>query len=75
MKNWSTKIKTLQKDPEKFRLWKTEQLINFGLGKAKLESQYLRANLSKLDIDPSKKQYISFLLCGKKSLRAHRKSS
>ena len=75
MKNWSTDTKTLKKNPAQFRIWKTEQLINFGLGKAKLDKNYLKKNLDKLSIDPAKKHYLSFLLWPKKSSRRSKKNS
>ena len=42
MKNWSTDTSDLQKNPEKFSIWRLEQLINFGLGKEKLDLDELR---------------------------------
>lgn len=75
MKNWSTDTKNLKKNSKAFHLWRTEQLINFGLGKAKLDSTFVKKNFNLLNIDPAKKTYLSFLLWGKKSSRTTKKNS
>lgn len=75
MKNWSTDVTSLKKNPALWKLWKTEQLINFGLGKEKLARMYVKENFERLSIDPSKKTYLSFLIWGKKSSRQAKKSS
>lgn len=62
MKNWSVDTKFLSKYPQKYTLWKFEQLINFGLGKEKLNRFKLKKCLTKLDIDPQKRKYLKFLL-------------
>ena len=62
MFNWSTDTKELKKYPEKYAIWKLEQLINFGLDGKKLKLSELRKYFSKLKIDPQKKRYLKFLL-------------
>ncbi|EKD99731.1 MAG: hypothetical protein ACD_22C00187G0001 [uncultured bacterium] len=62
MQNWSTDEKNLKKYPEKYKLWRVENLINFGLGGEKLDGNFLKKNLDKLNIDPLKKRYLKFLL-------------
>jgi len=62
MKNWSVDTKFLSKYPKKYTLWKLEQLINFGLGKGKLNKFQLKKHLPKLEIDPQKRKYLKFLL-------------
>lgn len=62
MRNWSTDEKLLKKNPEKYNLWKLEQLINFGLGDEKLSIQNVKKNINKLSIDPLKKRYLKFLV-------------
>lgn len=62
MYNWSTDTKKLSKYPEKYVIWKLEQLINFGLNGQKLNSVELKKYFSKLNIDPQKKDYLKFLL-------------
>ena len=52
----------LKKHPEKFEVWKLEQLINYGLGEEKINKQSLKKNIEKLDIDPQKRKYLEFLL-------------
>jgi hypothetical protein len=62
MYNWSVDINYLKKYPEKYIIWKLEQLINFGLGKEKISTKELKKHFSKLNIDPDKKKYLKFLL-------------
>ena len=75
MKNWSTDLKVLKKNPEAYRRWKTEQLINFGVGKEKLDMQYLKSNFYGLSLDPEKKSYVAFLLWPSKFSRKLKKNS
>lgn len=60
--NWSVDIKKLQKYPEEYRIWKLEQLINFGLGGEKIDLALLKKYWSKLKLDPNRRQFIQFLL-------------
>jgi len=62
MNNWSVDTKFLKRYPKQYTLWKMEQLINFGLGKEKLDPKILKENLSKLKIDIKKRRYLKFLL-------------
>lgn len=62
MHNWSTDSKNIAKYPEKFAIWKLEQLINFGLHGEKLKLSELKKYFDKLQIDPEKKKYLKFLL-------------
>lgn len=62
MYNWSTNTKFLKKFPKKYLVWKLENLINFGLGKQKLDRKEVSANLNKIQIDPDKKRFLQFLL-------------
>ena len=61
MKNWSTDTSDLQKNPEKFSIWRLEQLINFGLGKEKLDLDELRKYWGVARIDPFKRKFLSLL--------------
>jgi len=62
MYNWSTNTKYLKKFPKKYTLWKLESLINFGLGKNKIDKEELVENFNKIAIDPQKKKFLKFLL-------------
>jgi len=62
MFNWSVDTKNLQKYPEKYVIWKLEQLINFGLNGHKLNMTELKKYFPKLNIDPQKKKYLKMLL-------------
>lgn len=62
MHNWSVDIKKLSKYLEKYKIWKLEQLINFGLDGQKLKTQDLKKYFNQLNIDPMYKRYLRFLL-------------
>lgn len=62
MYNWSVDTAFLQKYPEKYHLWKLEQLINFGLGDEKIDKKLLKKYFKKIDIDLDKRKYLKFLL-------------
>ncbi len=62
MYNWSVDTTELKKDPERYAMWELEQLINFGLNGSLLDAGKLRAYWSRLNLDPSRKAYLSFLL-------------
>ena len=62
MRNWSVNEKALKEYPVKFRLWRLEQLINYGLDGEKINADELREALPKLTLDPAKKRYLQFLL-------------
>ena len=67
MRNWSVDEKYLKKYPRKYKLWKLEQLISYGLDKGeKLDKkdiiknwEYLRTRL-----DPKRAEFIKFLIWG-----------
>jgi len=62
MYNWSTNTAELKKNPEKFRIWKLEQAINFGLNGKKLDRKELKKYFFKLKLDPSRGEFIKLLL-------------
>ena len=62
MRNWSTDTTELKKNPEKWAVWELEQLVNFGLQGKRLDAKLLERHLSKLQIDPHRKDYLNFLL-------------
>jgi len=60
MYNWSTDVTTLKKDPEKYQIWRLEQLINFGLGNEKLKILDLKKYWGKLNIDSKRRNVLAF---------------
>lgn len=62
MRNWSTDLKNLSKFPAQYKKFVLESLINFGTNGQKIELKTLEKELSKLVIDPKKKEYLKFLL-------------
>lgn len=62
MKNWSTDITELQKDPKKYAIWRLESLINFGLDGEKLSKFDLVKYWSELRLDPAKRNFLNLLL-------------
>ena len=62
MRNWSTDITQLKKNPEKLAIWKLEQMVNFGLQGKKLSRKLLKKYWDKITIDPSRRHYLRYLL-------------
>lgn len=62
MHNWSTNIRELKKDKVQYTIWRLEQLVNFGLGRSKLNKKALKKYWQRLHLDPKKKRYLEFLL-------------
>lgn len=67
MYNWNTSTVELKKHPRQYTIWKLEQLINYGLDGKKLDRKQLKKYWSKLNIDPKKRNVLSFLLWEKQS--------
>ena len=51
-----------KKDPEKYTIWKLEQLINYGLNGEKIEEKDLRKYWHKINIDPKRRDLLAFWL-------------
>lgn len=66
MFNWNTNISTF-KSREEFIIWKLNQLINFGLGKEKLNLDLVRKYWKKLYLDANRKKFLNLILWGKTS--------
>ncbi len=67
MYNWSVDINKLSKYPQKYAIWRLEQLINFGLNGEKLKPAELKKYWNQLNLDPHYKKYLRFLLWPKLS--------
>lgn len=68
MHNWSVDVKKLKKYPEKYALWRLEQLINYGLDEEKLDKKEVKRLWPKIkdDLDPDRRKAIEFFIWGKK---------
>lgn len=67
MKNWSVDENYLKKSPRKYRLWKLEQQLTYGLDQGeKIDKKELLANWEYLRdrLDPNRREFIKFLLWG-----------
>ena len=63
MYNWSVDEKKFKKeDPEGYKIWRIEQMINWGLGGEKLDSVLVRKYWRKLFMDDITRRYLRFLL-------------
>lgn len=63
MYNWSTdEQKFRDNDPEGYKIWRLEQMINYGLGGEKLDANELKQYWNKLDMDELTRGYLEFLL-------------
>lgn len=68
MHNWSTDIAQLKKNPEKYKIWKLEQQVNFGLDNEKISKKDLKKNWNNITIDPARKKFLHLILWSKKLL-------
>lgn len=68
MHNWSVDTTQLEKDKDKFAIWKLEQMVNFGTDGEKVKASELEKYWEQLNLDPAKKNFIGFLLWGEKFL-------
>ncbi|MDI6591948.1 MAG: hypothetical protein QME61_03385 [Patescibacteria group bacterium] len=68
MYNWSVNEKKFKKeDPEGYKIWKLEQMINYGEPGKKISEKLVRKYWKRIKdrIDPYKKRLIEYLLWGK----------
>lgn len=68
MYNWSTNEEKFKKEnPKAYKLWRLEQLINYGLDGEKLDREEVKTSWSKIknNLDPYKKRLFEYLLWGK----------
>lgn len=67
MHNWSVDEKAFKKaDPEGYKIWRIQQLINYGLDGEKLSRKEVKKYWHKLYLDPTTKKFLAFLLWPKK---------
>ena len=67
MYNWSVDEKKFKReDPEGYKIWKLEQMINWGLGGEKLDKKLVKKYWKKLFLDSETKKFLEFLLWPRK---------
>ncbi len=66
MHNWSTDTTQLKKNPEKYKIWKLEQQVNFGLDNEKISKKDLKKHWNNINIDPARKKFLHLILWSKK---------
>ena len=69
MYNWSIDEKKFKKeDPEGYKMWRLEQLINYGQAREKISERLLRKYWTRIKdrLDPAYRNYLAFLLWQKK---------
>lgn len=62
MKNWSVDVEQLKKDPERYAIWRLEQMVNFGLDGEMLNREELSRYWSRITIDPARRKFLELLL-------------
>ena len=68
MYNWSIDEKKFKrKDPEAYKIWRIEQMINYGLDTEKLNVKLVKKYWKKLFMDELTRKYLKFLLWPKKT--------
>jgi hypothetical protein len=69
MYNWSVDEKAFKKaDPEGYKIWRLEQMINYGQAGEKLSEKLVRKYWEKIknNLDPDYREFLEFLLWPKK---------
>lgn len=67
MYNWNTDTTKWNKKSDSYLIWKLEQLINFGLGKEKLNLKLTKKYWSRLALDPQRKKFLELILWPRQS--------
>lgn len=69
MYNWSVDEESMKKFPKKYKLWRLEQMISYGLDGDKLDKNEIIANWSYLKnrIEPQRLKFIKYLIWPKLS--------
>lgn len=62
MYNWNTDLKKMDQKSEQFKIWKLNQLINFGLNGEKLDLKLVKKFWSKLTLDPKRQKFLRLLI-------------
>lgn len=64
MYNWSTDEKNLKKDPEKYAIWRLEQMINFGLNGEKIKIKDLKKYWRAINLDKARRRFLELIVYG-----------
>lgn len=69
MYNWSVDEKYLARFPKKYKLWKLEQMLSYGLGNQKIKKKEVVENWGFLKnrLDAKRRRFLEFLIWGKLS--------
>jgi len=69
MYNWSVDENYLKKFPKKYRLWRLEQMLSYGLDGEKIKRRELLTHWEYLKkrLDPQRRRFLEFLLWNKLS--------
>lgn len=69
MYNWSVDENYLKKFPKKYRLWRLEQMLSYGLDGKRIKRRELLDNWDYLKdrLDPQRRKFVEFLLWDKLS--------
>lgn len=62
MYNWSTDLSQLKKNKREYKIWKLEQLVNFGLNKEKISKVDIKKYWHKIEIDPARKKFLRLIV-------------
>ena len=62
MYNWSVDEEKIKNDPERYKIWRLEQLANFGLNGEKISEAELKKYWEKIKIDPSRRKFLQAIL-------------
>ena len=62
MYNWTVDVKKMKRNKREYVVWRTEQMVNFGLNGKKISGKDLKKFWDKLQLDPARKRFLQLLL-------------
>lgn len=62
MYNWSTDTSQLKKNNVQYKIWKLEQMVNFGLGGEKISKTDIEKYWNDIHIDPARKKFLRLIV-------------
>jgi hypothetical protein len=62
MYNWNTDTSKWNKSTDSYKIWRLEQLINFGLNGQKLDLKLTKKYWPRLQIDKFRKKFLELLI-------------
>jgi hypothetical protein len=66
MFNWNTDTSAWDKKSDSYKVWRLEQLINFGLNGEKLDIKDVKKYWNKIETDSTTRKFLKLIIWGKR---------